>query len=149
MTTTSILRKPTNSGIACVIKACTASNSATLRPLGQMVRQLDQNSKNMSLSMAIAQRYIDAELEVEYPNGVTESIKFREAMIDMARGREPKVVFQTAPMTETNITLSVQFTDTTHDEWVQVRQGAGCAWCIDANACTVCKLKSKSAAATC
>lgn len=122
---------------ACVLDPSINDNATTLRPLAQVVQQLEANKKAFSYAHAMAERYVDASLTINFDGGGTITHKFRSVFIDMAAGRVPRLVFSGSKGDFATLTLS--FTDETAHHWLTPRQNAGCTWCGPGYQCNACK----------
>lgn len=135
MQSNQIYRTRGGSGVKCLLQASAGSNAETLRPLAQMVQRLEAARKAASFRTALAERCIDADLEITFETGNTVRKKFRDVYIDLAPGRDPRLVLESKPDGET---VSVQFTAAVAAEWLNPGAKAGCLDCGGKYICPVC-----------
>lgn len=91
-------------------------NIKTLQSIGSIASQLDKNMRQMGLFTAMAERYVDAELTMISDAGVCITHRFKSVLIDLYRGRPPRLIFEAAG--QTTLKLIVSFTNEIQTSWL-------------------------------
>lgn len=135
---TAILHTNDDPTRACKLDPSVSNNAKILRPLAQMIQQLEANRKAFSYRSAIAQRYIDADLFIQLENSSITK-RFREVVIDMSSGRVPRLVFVGKKFVNDDLAVALSFDTATEMDWLKPRKDAECTWCGPGYQCAACK----------